>query len=131
MVSTPRSLSKIIAGARFVHQANRVCRALFNSLVDIPRASDRSTLKRRCKHLLIRASLAKCDDGAGQGLAKIPPTSINMDAGEFDFSQFTDKIVFCNNPFAATLALRILETLALRILETLALRILETLALRI
>jgi hypothetical protein len=38
MVSTPRSLSKIIAGTRFVHHANRVCSAVFKSLVDIPRS---------------------------------------------------------------------------------------------
>jgi hypothetical protein len=36
MVSTPRSLSKIIAGARFVHHANRACSAFFNPLVDMP-----------------------------------------------------------------------------------------------
>jgi SAM-dependent methyltransferase len=53
-----------------------------------------------------------------QGLTQTPPTSINMDAGEFDFSQFTDKVVFCNNPFTATLALRILENYELSLRKT-------------
>src|SRR5215831_11087448 len=38
-----------------------------------------------------------------QGLTKTRPISVNMDAGEFDFSQFRDKVVFCNNPFTAEL----------------------------
>jgi hypothetical protein len=38
MVSTPSSLSKIIAGTRFVHDANRVCSDVFKTLVDIPRS---------------------------------------------------------------------------------------------
>jgi SAM-dependent methyltransferase len=46
-----------------------------------------------------------------QKVTKTRPTSINMDAAEFDFSQFADKVVFCNNPFTEILALRILENL--------------------
>jgi predicted RNA methylase len=53
-----------------------------------------------------------------QGLTKTHPVSINMDAGEFDFSQFTDKIVFCNNPFAASLMLRVLDNLQLSVIKT-------------
>jgi SAM-dependent methyltransferase len=44
-----------------------------------------------------------------QVFTKTRPTSFNMDAGAFDFSQFGNKVVFCYNPFAATLALRILD----------------------
>jgi predicted RNA methylase len=53
-----------------------------------------------------------------QGLTKTRPISINMDAGEFDFSQFADKVVFCNNPFAANLMLRVLDNLQLSIAKT-------------
>ena len=38
-------------------------------------------------------------------------TSINCDAGEFDFSEIGDKIVFCYNPFAADLMIRVLDNL--------------------
>jgi predicted RNA methylase len=53
-----------------------------------------------------------------QGLTKTRPISINMDAGEFDFSQFSDKVVFCNNPFAANLMLRVLDNLQLSMAKT-------------
>jgi SAM-dependent methyltransferase len=53
-----------------------------------------------------------------QGLTKTPPRSVNIDAGEFDFSQFTDKVVFCNNPFAASLMLRVLDKLQLSLAKT-------------
>jgi predicted RNA methylase len=49
------------------------------------------------------------------GLTKTHPESINMDAGEFDFSQFRDKVVFCNNPFTASLMLRVLDNLQLSV----------------
>jgi predicted RNA methylase len=52
------------------------------------------------------------------GLTKTRPISINMDAGEFDFSQFTDKVVFCNNPFAASLMLRVLDNLQVSLAKT-------------
>jgi SAM-dependent methyltransferase len=48
-----------------------------------------------------------------QGLTKTPPISINIDAGGFDFSQFGDKVVFCNNPFTAKLALQVIDNLKL------------------
>jgi SAM-dependent methyltransferase len=38
-------------------------------------------------------------------------TSINCDAGEVDFSEIGDKIVFCYNPFAADLMIRVLNNL--------------------
>jgi SAM-dependent methyltransferase len=37
--------------------------------------------------------------------------SVNCDAGEFDFSGIGDKIVFCYNPFAADLMMRVLDSL--------------------
>lgn len=46
------------------------------------------------------------------------PKSINIDAAEFDFSQFTDKVVFCNNPFTETLAVRIVDNLQFSIRKT-------------
>jgi SAM-dependent methyltransferase len=53
-----------------------------------------------------------------QGLTRTRPTSINMDAGEFDFSQFTDKVVFCFNPFAASLMLCVLDNLQRSVAKT-------------
>jgi len=53
-----------------------------------------------------------------QGLTKTRPISINMDAGEFDFSQFGNKVVFCNNPFAAILTLRVLDKLQFSLRKT-------------
>ena len=46
-------------------------------------------------------------------LVKTQVISINMDAGAFDFSALGDKIVFCNNPFTASLMLKVLENLQL------------------
>jgi hypothetical protein len=40
-------------------------------------------------------------------------SSINCDAGEFDFSKIGDKIVFCYNPFGADLMSRVLDNLLL------------------
>jgi SAM-dependent methyltransferase len=48
------------------------------------------------------------------GIAKTSPISINCDAGEFDFSQIEDKIVFCYNPFAADLMNCVLDKLQAR-----------------
>jgi SAM-dependent methyltransferase len=39
-------------------------------------------------------------------------TSINCDAGQFDFSDIGDKIVFCYNPFAADLMVRVLDQMS-------------------
>lgn len=41
-----------------------------------------------------------------------------MDAGAFDFSQYENKILFCYNPFTATLALRILDNLQFSLRKT-------------
>jgi SAM-dependent methyltransferase len=38
-------------------------------------------------------------------------TSINCDAGDFDFSEIGNKIVFCYNSFAADLMIRVLDNL--------------------
>jgi SAM-dependent methyltransferase len=59
-------------------------------------------------HDIAQANISKFVE---QGLTKTRPRSINMDASEFDFSQFTDKVIFCNNPFIETFALRILDNL--------------------
>lgn len=48
----------------------------------------------------------------GAGATQTSVTSINCDAGEFDFSGIGDKIVFCYNPFAADLMIRVLDNLA-------------------
>jgi SAM-dependent methyltransferase len=53
-----------------------------------------------------------------QNVTKTRPTSFNMDAGAFDFSQFGNKVVFCYNPFTATLALRILDNLQFSLRKT-------------
>jgi len=45
------------------------------------------------------------------GATRTSVTSINCDAGEFDFSGIGDKIVFCYNPFAADLMIRVLDNL--------------------
>ena len=66
-------------------------------------------------HDIAQANISKF---VKQGLTKIRPTSINMDASEFDFSQFTDKVVFCNNPFAASLVLRVLDNLQHSVAKT-------------
>jgi hypothetical protein len=46
------------------------------------------------------------------GSTYAPATSINCDAGQFDFSEIGDKIIFCYNPFAANLMIRVLDNLA-------------------
>jgi predicted RNA methylase len=66
-------------------------------------------------HDIAQANISKF---VKQGLTKIRPTSINMDASELDFSQFTDKVVFCNNPFAASLMLRVLDNLQHSVAKT-------------
>jgi SAM-dependent methyltransferase len=45
------------------------------------------------------------------GATRTCVTSINCDAGGFDFSGIGDKIVFCYNPFSADLMIRVLENL--------------------
>jgi len=45
------------------------------------------------------------------GATRTRVSSINCDAGEFDFSEIGDKIVFCYNPFAADLMLSVLDNL--------------------
>ncbi|MBV9202261.1 MAG: class I SAM-dependent methyltransferase [Alphaproteobacteria bacterium] len=45
------------------------------------------------------------------GASRTDLTSINMDAEEFDFSRFTDKLVFCYNSFGAGLMIRVLDNL--------------------
>ncbi len=47
----------------------------------------------------------------GAGATHTNVDSINCDAGEFDFSEIGDKIVFCYNPFGADLMLRVLDNL--------------------
>jgi tRNA1(Val) A37 N6-methylase TrmN6 len=47
----------------------------------------------------------------GAGATCTGVTSINCDAGEFDFSKIGHKIVFCYNPFAADLMIRVLDNL--------------------
>jgi SAM-dependent methyltransferase len=53
-----------------------------------------------------------------QVVIKTRPTSFNMDAGAFDFSQYENKILFCYNPFTTTLALRILDNLQFSLRKT-------------
>ena len=66
-------------------------------------------------HDIAEANIAKFFE---QWMTETSPISINIDAGEFDFSQFADKVVFCNNPFAANLMLRVLENLRLSLDKT-------------
>ncbi len=66
-------------------------------------------------HEIAQSNIAKFVE---QQLTKTRPTSVNMDAGEFDFSQFTNKVVFCNNPFSAGLMLRVLDNLQLSVAKT-------------
>ena len=42
---------------------------------------------------------------------KTHPTSINCDAAGFDFSDLGNKVVFCYNPFAAELMIRVIHNL--------------------
>lgn len=53
-----------------------------------------------------------------QKLIKTRPISVNVDAADFDFSKFADKVVFCNNPFTVTLALPILHNLQFSLCKT-------------
>ncbi|MBV8361346.1 MAG: class I SAM-dependent methyltransferase [Deltaproteobacteria bacterium] len=57
-------------------------------------------------HNISQANIARF---AELGLAKVHPNSIKMDATDFDFSPLGDKIIFCNNPFAASLMLRVID----------------------
>jgi SAM-dependent methyltransferase len=66
-------------------------------------------------HGIAQANISKFVE---QRLTKTHPRSINMDASEFDFSQFADKVVFCNNPFTVTLTLRVLDNLKLSLRKT-------------
>jgi SAM-dependent methyltransferase len=50
----------------------------------------------------------------GMGATYTTVTSINCDAGEFDFSEIGNKIVFCYNAFAADLMIRVLDNLNAR-----------------
>jgi SAM-dependent methyltransferase len=45
------------------------------------------------------------------GMARTSVTSINADAGAFDFSPFENKIVFCYNPFGPDLMLQVVDQL--------------------
>jgi SAM-dependent methyltransferase len=47
----------------------------------------------------------------GAGATCTSVTSINCDAGEFDFSEIGHKILFCYNSFAADLTIRVLDNL--------------------
>ena len=66
-------------------------------------------------HDIAQANISKFVE---QRLTKTRPRSINMDAGKFEFSQFADKVVFCSNPFAAILALRILDNFQFSLRKT-------------
>jgi len=58
-------------------------------------------------------SLNNIEKFAVLGFTKTTLTSINCDAGEFDFSHIGDKIIFCYNPFGADLMNRVLDNLLL------------------
>ena len=57
-------------------------------------------------------ALANIQKFAAAGMTRTGATSINCDAGEFDFSEIEDKIVFCYNPFTADLMIRVLDNLS-------------------
>jgi SAM-dependent methyltransferase len=59
-------------------------------------------------HNISQANIARFAD---LGLAKVRPNSIKMDATEVDFSPLGDKIIFCNNPFSASLMLKVIDNL--------------------
>jgi SAM-dependent methyltransferase len=65
-------------------------------------------------HNIAQANIAKFTDLA---LAKVRPSSIQMDATGFDFSQLGDKIIFCANPFSASLMLRVMDNLESSLLQ--------------
>lgn len=52
------------------------------------------------------------------GFTKSYPTSLHMDAGAFDFTSNGHVIVFCNNPFGASVMLRVLDNLQLAVART-------------
>src|SRR5215831_18915790 len=54
-------------------------------------------------------AVSNIQEFVGAGATHTSVTSINCDAGEFDFSEIGDKIVFCYNPFAADLMTRVLD----------------------
>jgi SAM-dependent methyltransferase len=66
-------------------------------------------------HAIAQSNISKF---VGQAVTKTRPTSYNMDAGEFDFSQFGNKVAFCYNPFTANLALRVLNNLQFSLHKT-------------
>ena len=66
-------------------------------------------------HNIAEANISKFID---QGLMKNRPTSLNIDAGAFDFSLIGDKVIFCNNPFTDKLMLRVLDSLELSFRRT-------------
>jgi Histone methylation protein DOT1 len=45
------------------------------------------------------------------GLTKAKIISFNCDAGDFDFSNIKDKIIFCYNPFSEDLMIRVLDNI--------------------
>lgn len=45
------------------------------------------------------------------GFTQARPMSINMDAADFEFSKFDNKIIFCNNPFKDSIMLRVLDNI--------------------
>jgi SAM-dependent methyltransferase len=57
-------------------------------------------------------ALTNIQQVAGAGATRTRVASINCDAGEFDFSEIGDKIVFCYNSFAADLMIRVLDNLS-------------------
>ena len=57
-------------------------------------------------------ALANIEKFAAAGATRTSVTSINCDAGEFDFSEIGDKIVFCYNSFVGDLMIRVLDTLS-------------------
>jgi SAM-dependent methyltransferase len=56
-------------------------------------------------------ALANIEKFAAAGAACTTVTAINCDAAQFDFSDIGHKVVFCANPFAADLMIRVLDNL--------------------
>jgi len=67
---------------------------------------------------LHRIALSNIARFCSYGVTRTRPTSVNMDAAAFDFSQLRNKIVFCNNPFKADLMINVLERLRRSLAET-------------
>jgi SAM-dependent methyltransferase len=59
-------------------------------------------------HSIAQSNIKKFTKLAG---TKTGPISINIDAADFDFLKFGDKIIFCNNPFKDSLMIRVLDNL--------------------